>query len=321
MPQPTASDVHVNMPLTNISVAWAQDQREFIADRVFPVVPVQRQSNRYYVYDRDNWFRAQAEKRAPAAESAGGGFTIDNTPTYFADVFAFHKDVDDQIRANADSVINIDRDATEFVTRDLMLKKELVWAATYFTTGVWTGSTTGTDVTPGTLWDAGGSTPIEDMRAELLSTKRRTGFRANKVAMGEEVWNVLQDHPDFLDRIKYTQTAIVTTGLLAAVLGVDEVLVAGGVQNISIEGAAEDMQFIFGKSVLIVYAAPRAGLMTPTGGYTFAWVGLFGAGALGLRILRFRMEHLKSDRVEGEMAFAQKVVAPEMGAFMTGVIS
>ena len=321
MPQPTASDVHVNMPLTNISVAWMQDQREFIADQVFPTVPVQNQSNRYYVYDRDNWFRAQAEKRAPASESAGSGFTVDNTPTYFADVFAFHKDVDDQIRANSDSVINIDRDATEFVTRDLMLKKELIWAATYFTTGVWTGSTTGTDVTPGTLWDAGGSTPIEDMRAELLSTKRRTGFRANVVAMGEEVWNVLQDHPDFLDRIKYTQTAIVTTGLLAAVLGVDKVLIAGGVQNVSIEGAAEDMQFIFGKSVLIVYAAPRAGLMTPTGGYTFAWVGLFGAGALGTRILRFRMEHLKSDRVEGEMAFAQKVVAPEMGAFMTGVIS
>lgn len=321
MPQPTASDVHVNMPLTNISVAWMQDQREFIADQVFPTVPVQNQSNRYYVYDRDNWFRAQAEKRAPASESAGSGFTIDNTPTYFADVFAFHKDVDDQIRANSDSVINIDRDATEFVTRDLMLKKELIWAATYFTTGVWTGSTTGGDVTPGVLWDAGGSTPIEDMRAELLSTKRRTGFRANVVAMGEEVWNVLQDHPDFLDRIKYTQTAIVTTGLLAAVLGVDKVLIAGGVQNVSIEGAAEDMQFIFGKSVLIVYAAPRAGLMTPTGGYTFAWVGLFGAGALGTRILRFRMEHLKSDRVEGEMAFAQKVVAPEMGAFMTGVIS
>ena len=321
MPQPTASDVHVNMPLTSISIAWMQDQREFVADRAFPTVNVQHQANRYYVYDRDNWFRAQAEKRALSSESAGSGFTLDNTPTYFADVFAFHKDVDDQVRANQDQVIDIDRDATEFVSRDLMLKRELTWAARYFTTGVWTGSTTGTDVTPATLWDAGGSTPIEDMRAQLLATKRRTGFRANKIIMGEEVWNVLQDHPDFLERIKFTQTAIVTTGLLAAVLGIDEVMVAGGVQNVSIEGAAEDMQFIFGKSVLIVYAAPRAGLLTPTAGYTFAWVGLFGAGALGTRILRFRMQHLKSDRVEGEMAYDQKVVAPEMGAFLTGVIS
>ncbi len=321
MAQPTAYDVHVNMPLTSMSVAWLQDQREFIADVMFPTILVQKQSDRYYVYDRDNWFRAKAEKRALSSESAGGGYTVDSTPTYFADVYAFHKDVDDQIRANQDSVLDVDREATEFVSRDLMLKKELLWAARYFTTGIWIGSTTGTDVTPGVLWDAAGSTPIEDMRAQLLSTKRRTGFRANKIAMGEEVWNVLQDHPDFLERIKYTQTAVISTGLLAAVLGVDSIHVAGGVQNISIEGAAEDMQFIFGKSLLIVYAAPRAGLLTPTGGYTFAWSGLFGAGAAGSRIMRFRMQHLKSDRVEGEMSFDQKVVAPEMGAFLTGVIS
>jgi hypothetical protein len=74
MPQPTASDAHVNMPLTATSVAWMQDQREFVNDRVFPVVPVQKQSDRYYVYDRDNWFRAQAEKRALSSESAGSGF-------------------------------------------------------------------------------------------------------------------------------------------------------------------------------------------------------------------------------------------------------
>lgn len=321
MPQPTASDVHVNAPLTSISVAWQQDDREFIADDVFPVVPVRHQGNRYYVYNRDNWFRAQAEKRGVSRESAGSGFTVDNTPTYFADVYAFHKDVDDQIRANQDAVIDLDRDATEFVTRDLKLKKELTWAAKFFTTGVWTGSTTGTDITPGILWDAGGSNPIEDIRAQLLSTKRRTGFRASKVVMGEEVWNVLQDHPDFLSRIQYTQTAIVTTGLLAAVLGVDDVMIAGAVQNTAIEGAAEDMQFIFGKNLLVVYAPPRAGLMTPSGGYTFAWTGLFGAGALGTRIMRFRMEHLKSDRVEGEMSYDQKVVASEMGAFFSGVIS
>ncbi|MCK4795505.1 MAG: major capsid protein [Desulfobacteraceae bacterium] len=321
MPQPTPSDAHVNAPLTSISIAWMQDENEFIADKVFPQVSVKKQSDRYYKYDRDNWFRAKAQIRAPSTESAGGGYTVDNTPTYYADVYAFHIDVDDQLRANADSVLSPDRDATEFVTRDLSLKKELTWAARYFTTGVWTGSTTGGDVTPGTLWDAAASTPIEDLRAQLLATKRRTGFRANKVTMSDEVWNVLQDHPDFLDRIKYTQTAVVAASLLAAVLAVDEVLIAGSVNNIAIEGAAEDMQFIFGKNVLVSYAAKRPGLMTPTAGYTFAWSGLFGAGAAGARVLRFRMEHLKSDRVEGEMAYDQKVVAPEMGAFLAGVIS
>jgi hypothetical protein len=320
MPQPTLSDVHVNAPLTSLSVAWIQDTAEYVADSVFRNVNVQKKSDVYYKFDRGNWFRAQARKRAPGTESAGSGYTH-TTDSYVCDVYAFHKDVDDQIRANADSVLSPDREATEFVTSDLMLKKELLWAANFFGTSIWTGSTTGGDVTPGTLWDAGGSTPIEDLRAQLLATKRRTSKRANTLTMGEEVWNVLQDHPDFLERIKYTEVGIVSEDLLASVLGIDQVFVAGGVENISIENAAEDMQFIFGKNVLLSYSPKRPGLMTPAAGYTFAWVGMFGAGALGTRIKRFRMEPLASDRVEGEMAFAQKVVASEMGAFLTGVIS
>lgn len=321
MAQPTQSDVHVNAPLTNISIAWMQNQDEFVSDKVFPTVPVSKQSDRYYKYDRKNWFKAKALERAPSTESAGSGYTVDSTPTYFAREYAIHKDIDDGIRANADSMLNPDREATEFVTRDLALKREVLWAAKYFVTGVWTGSSTGTDVTPSVLWDAAGSTPIEDLRLQLIALKRRTGFRGNKITMGDEVWNVLQDHPDFLDRIKYTQKGIVTVDLLAAVLGVAQVLIAGGVQDTAAEGATESMAFIIGKSVMICYAAPSPGLMTPSAGYTFAWTGMYGANAMGGRVLRFRMDPIRSDRVEGEMAFDQKVVAPEMGAFLSLVIS
>lgn len=321
MPQPTASDVHVNKPLTDISIAWLQDMSEFVADRAFRVVPVNHQSDRYYKYTRKNWFQAGARKRAPSTESAGGGYELDNTPTYFADVWAFHKDVDDQIRANADAVLDLDVEATEFVTRDLALKREILWAGQQFTTGIWTGSTTGGDITPSTLWDAVGSTPIADMRAQLVAAKRRTGFRPNVVIMGEEVWAILQDHPDFLERIKFTQTAVVGTDLLASVLGVEEVLIAGGVQDVAEQGAAEDMQFVFGKSLLLMYRPPRPGIMTPAAGYTFSWTGYFGANAIGGRIKRFRIDTIASDRVEGEMAFDFKLVAPEMGVFFSGVIS
>lgn len=322
MPQPTVSDVHVNMPLTNVSIAWLQDQdADYVADKMFPVLPVKKQSDRYYTYDRQPWFQAHSQKRAAGAESAGSGYTLNATPTYYCDKYALHHDIDDDIRANADDVLNPDREATIFVTRDLVLRRELTWAAKYFTTGVWTGSSSGGDVTPSTLWDTTGSTPIEDMRAQFLATKKRTGYRANAMALGEEVWNVLQDHPDFTDRIKYTEKAIVTQDLVASLLGISKVLVAGGIQDTAHEGAAESMAFIVGKSVLIVYSAPSPGIMTPTAGFTFAWTGLFGANAVGGRIKRFRMEALSSDRIEGEMAYDQKLVAAEMGAFLSGVIS
>src|SRR4051812_42443060 len=128
MPNPTASDVHVNVPLTNISIAWVQQQNAFVAAQVFPNVPVQQQSNRYFTYQRDDFYRTEAAVRAPGTESAGSGWRIDNTPSYFANVLSVHKDVDDQIRANADSVISMDRDATLWVTQQMMVKRDVDWA-------------------------------------------------------------------------------------------------------------------------------------------------------------------------------------------------
>ena len=239
MPNPTASDVHVNAALTNISVAYMQEDNSFVADRVFPVIPVPKQSDRYFVYNKGDFFRAEATLRAPGTASAGAGFNIDNTPSYFADVYAIHKDIDDQIRANSDAAINPDRDATLFVTQQLMLRRELVWANTFFTNGIWTGGIQAGggagDVQVADLlngaWSAAGSTPIEDVDKQADNMMRLTGYRPNKMVVGTQVHRVLKNHPDVLDRIRYTQEGIVTEQLLASLLGVDEYMVARATNN------------------------------------------------------------------------------------------
>lgn len=331
MPNPTASDVHVNVPLTNISIGWIQKQDAFVADQAFPNVPVPNQSNRYYTYQRDDWYRAEAQLRAPGTESAGGGWRLDNTPTYSALVYAVHKDIDDQVRANEDSVISMDRDAALWVAQQLMVKRDKVWAAQYFAGGnVWTGGTAGTDQT-GVLgapvgaqfkqWDVAGSTPIEDIRKQRILVAEKTGYRPNKLVLGAHVWRVLQDHPEFLDRIKYTQRGMVTTDLLAAVLELDQVIVAYGVEATNVETQTAVYSFIFGKNALLAYANPSPSLMSPSAGYTFSWTGYLGAGVNGTRVKSFRMEQLSSDRIEGEMAFDMKVVSAELGVFFTGAVS
>lgn len=121
MPQPTQNQVHVDAILTNISVAYMQKQDNFIASKVFPIVPVSKQSDKFFTYTKNDWFRDEAQRRADATESAGGGYGL-STDTYQADVYAFHKDIGDQTRANADAPINVDREATEFVTSRIALK-------------------------------------------------------------------------------------------------------------------------------------------------------------------------------------------------------
>jgi hypothetical protein len=319
MSQPTRSDVHVNRPLTNISIAYIQNSADFIADKVFPVVPVAKQADRYFVYDKDYWFRTQAEKRGPGSESAGSGFHVDNTPSYFADVYAHHMDVSDQVRTNADDPLNMDRDATMFVTQNLILKREKIFMGRYMKTGVWTGA--GGDFTPAVKWDASGSNPMLDIDLLKASIKASTGFLPNTLVVSNDVFFALRNNAVVLDRIKYTQRGIITEELLAALFGVQKFLVASAVLNSAQEGVAGSYNYLTNKSFLLTYSNAAPSILQPSAGYVFSWQGLFGAGAQGNRIKTFRMEHLESDRIEGEMSFDMKLVGADLGVYGNAVIS
>lgn len=324
MAQPTRSDVHVSRPLTNISIAYIQKATDFVADKIFPVVPVAKQADRYFVYNKSYWFSTRAEKRAPSSESAGSGFDVDNTPNYFCDVFAVHMDVDDQIRANADEPLNMDRDATQFVTQQMMLKRELTFMSKYLATGTWQGflvSGSAVDFAPAThsstskKWDESGSDPLKDVSMLQQAMKSQTGYMGNVLAVTMNVHTALLNHAVILDRIKYTQKGIITEDLLAALFNVSKYVVIQAVKNTANEktSGAGTYAFVESNKILLAYAAPAPSILQPSAGYIFAWKGLFGAGAQGNRISSFRMEHKKSDRIEGEMAYDQKQVSADLG--------
>jgi hypothetical protein len=330
MPQPTRSDVHVNRPLTNISIAYIQRAQDFIADKVFPIVPVMKQSDRYFVYDQGYWFQTAAQKRAPSTESAGSGFDLDNTPTYFCDVWAVHKDVDDQTRANADQPLDLDRDATLYVTQQMLLRREIQFAASYMTTGIWSGfqvSGSPTDFQPNTngkgYWDSSTSNPMADIDFLKQAIKSQTGFLPNTLIVSNDVFFALRNNASVLDRIKYTQRGVVSEELLANLFGVEKFLVSSVVQNTAQETAPPNTgtySYLSSNNFLLVYANPAPSILQPSGGYVFSWQGLFGAGAQGNRIMTFRMEQLKSDRIEGEMSFAMKLIGANLGVYGLNVL-
>ena len=318
MPQPTRSDVHVNKPLTNISTAYIQKASDFVADKVFPVVPVMKQSDLYFTYDKSYWFKTQSQKRAPSTESAGSSYKVEANTTYFCDVWAVHKDVDDQTRANQDQPLDLDRDATMFVTQQNLLRREKQFVAKYVQANTWTGAA---DFTPSTLWSASGSDPINDIDKKKSAIKQATGYLPNTLLVTPDVFFALKNNALVLDRIKYTQRAIVTEDLLAALFGVEKFLVMWVTEDTAADNQTSSMSYLAAKSGLLVYSAPAPSILQPSGGYTFSWNGLFGAGAQGNRIMSFRMEHLKSDRIEGEMAFDQKLVGSDLGVFLKDVIA
>lgn len=321
MPNPTRSSVHVDRPLTNISVAYARSMG-FVGREVFPAVPVASKSDSFFVYDKGDWLRAEAEQRAPGTESAGGGFRI-TTDTYNAKVYAFHKDVDDQTLANADAPLALRADAARYATRKIVLQSEIDWQTNFFTTGKWGTDRTGVAATPtGTQflqWDQSGADPIGDVTDSNLDIEAATGYHPNVVVAQSRVTRGIKENADVIDRIKYTETGIVTTDLLAAVFDVDAYFNASAVQNSANEGATASVDYILGKGLLTTYRAPSPSLMEPSGGYTFVWNGLTGS-VEGIQTKTFRMEHLEADRVEVQGAWDQRLVASDVGVFFDAAV-
>lgn len=336
--RPSRSDVHVNRPLSNISLAFVQSADNFVASRVFQNVPVAKQSDAYFRYDRGDWNRDEMAYRAPATETRGIGYGID-TDTYYAKVYGLHRDIDDQVRSNADDPINLDRDATELLTMKALISREVTWAATYFVAGAWSWEFDGVASSPtavGSLdptdnannnvlqWNDGSSTPIEDVRFAKRYMLQQTGFMPNTMTLGRPVYDYLVDHPDIvgrLDRGQTTGVAKANKAALASLFEVDEILVMDSIKNTAKQGATATHSFIGGKHALLSYRPARPGLMTPAAGYTFSWTGLFGSSAEAGRVSRFRMENLKSDRVEIEMAWDMKKVAAALGFFFEGIVA
>ena len=334
MPNPTISDIHIDAALTDLSIAFAQ-RSSFKARMAFPVVPVLKQSNKFFTYDKGDWLRSDAGPRAPGAESPGGGWRISND-NYFCDRDAsLHFDISDPERANADSAIDLDQDGTEYITEQVMLKEEKDWLAANFVAGVWDGASSSTDMTglaaPASTatnflhWNDVASTPIEDIDGEATAIAEKNGGnkRPNSLFLGPFVWTAIKHHPDIVDRIKHTQTGIVTEQLVAQLLGLDRVEVFWGTETTSIEGATDTFGFLAGRAALLAYVAPRPGLRVASAGYTFVWTqpGQIAAPTEGVRIKRFRIERNESDRIEGDHWYDHKVIASSLAAFFATAVS
>jgi len=325
MPQPNISQVHVDAILTNASVAYIQSADNFIANKVFPIVPVDKQSNLYFKYTKDDWFRDDAQVRADGTEAATSGYGL-TTDSYYAYVYAIKKAVGDQTMANFDNPLDPLRDASKFTAQLILNRMEAQFVTDFVKTGVWGADFAGVAGSPSTgefkQWsDLANSDPIQDVenwKATILST---TGFEANKLVLGYDVYKTLRNHPDVIDRVKYTGNSVPDTAYLAQLFGLEEVLVAKAVKNTANEGATGSFSFTFGKSAVLVHSAPAPGLLTPSAGYSFQWTGVSEGLGLTVGTKQYRLEQNASTYVESQVAFANKVVAPDLGVFAGTVVA
>jgi hypothetical protein len=302
MAQPS-SKTGVPPILQNVSVQYRNPL--YVADRVFPLISNCPPEAKIARYLKGAWFRDEAKMRGPGSEAARGGYPVD-----FLDVvpkeYAFAKEVPDEDRevANAQGgpPLQPDQDAIAFATDKLLMKREILCQALINAT-VWSGvAATGEDAQG--LWAPPGSTNtlIADVKLRKETIRSATGIYPNVLLMDATTFSYVTECDAVLDKIKYTQKGVLTADLLASILGLDEVLVAGAIKSTAKElktgldftaapiwtvNTTKGMGFLF-------YRPPNPGLKVPSAGY-IARSGLFPEG---IRVETWREDSKHQDVYE-----------------------
>jgi hypothetical protein len=313
MANPGLADVHIDAALTDYSRAYFQAAEGFVWNKVAPLIPTMKQSDKYFVYDIAETARSDARKRAPGTESALRDYTL-SQDSFFADVWSIGMDISEQVLANADDPLDPEQDAVRVLTEDIMIRLEQEFASTFFSTSIW-----GTDDTDEN-WSSDASDPIGALLSGINTVRGNTGYTPNTLVLGAASWyNALANHPDILSRIPSNLPQIATPQFLANLIGVQNVYVAQSIRNTAQENLTASFSDNLGAHALLCYVAPNPGPRTATAAAAFNWTGLTGAAG-GIRTLRNEIPHKDAfPRIEVQTALDFKVVGSDLGYFFSAV--
>lgn len=314
MTLPSINDVQAVDPVqTNILVGYMQADNRFVADRVFPGVPVEKDSGTYYIFTKKYWFLDEMEERAPGQPFARATYGVE-TDTFKTLQWALDNALPDEIRANSQVPMSLEEAGLRLLAQRALIRKERLFSTDFMKTGVWgTSNTTATD------WDDfSAGDPVKDIIEAVRVISLNTGKTANTIVLGHIVHNALVNHPDLLDRLKYTQTIGISTveGALADIFGLDNYWVGKASYNSANEAASFSGTAIIDDDALVCYVTPNPGLFDATAGMTFSWDG---GGGMGM-VASYRDQARKSDIQQFQMQWDQKITASDVGYIFLDIV-
>ena len=315
MTQPTSSEVQVVDPvLSNMLVGYMQADDRFIASRLFPIVPTDKQSSTFYSFTKKYWFLDNMKLRAPGGQFARNGYGVSSSTTY-ANLWGLEHPIADEVRNNSQLPMSLEQAGVQWLAQQSLIRKERAFASDFMAASVW-GTT---DNNSATDWDDySQSDPVNDVLTARRTISNNTGNDGNTMALGYIVHQALVNHPDIVDRVKYVQTATLASveNALAACFGVANYWVGKASYNSANEGQTFSASAIIDDDCLVCYVTPTPGIMVASAGYTFAWEGGGGQGA----ITTYREQSIKSDVLQNSEAWDQKVVASDVGYIFLDIV-
>lgn len=330
MTTPLAADVHIVSPLTNLAIAYMQDASKFQANLLAPLVPVSKQSDSYFIYDKAAWNRDDFKRREPGAAYPRAGFKMSNT-NYTCVGYGLEYPLPDEIRKNFDSPLNADRSAVGHLMNKGLIRRERLFASSFMV-----GLTWGQDVTGGAsasstqvvYWDNPNATILTDIRNWCDNREQATGFRPNRLVINPAVETVMVNDPDIIDRWKATNSGPISLDAIAGLAGLGspgdpgKIVSIHAAYNSAAENVTHSGSWMFGDVALLMYVAPSPQIDAPSACYTFSWSEfdqIRGVGAAN--VTTYREEQTKSDIYRGDLFVDMKVTGSDLGVYFTDLLT
>ena len=314
------SDIHVNVPLSNMTVAYMQDTKDFIADKVFPVVPVSQISGRYFSFPKDSFLKNRAGKWTPGTKMHQTLFDVNNADTYSCQFRAIEYPMPWHFKAAADSQLQFEYAAMAHITQQLLLNREQEWATDFFAAGKWTTQPlAGTDFV---AWDNfGTSNPIEDVLTYKDTVFGLTAKMPNTLVLPYNVYTQLRLHPLIKEMYKFYQFPDVNESALAKIFDVDKVLIARALSMNTADGSGDPLTVsnVYGKNAWLGYVPDAPGLMSPASGYIFSWNAM--TAGFQIAVEKIPDQRDKVDYLQAVMSYDQKLIGADLGCFFRSVMT
>lgn len=266
---PTLAQRRVVDPiLTNVVQGYVHP--EHVGMHLFPRVPVNVAGGKVIEFNKES-FRLYNTQRAPGTPAKRIKFGYEGKP-YALENHALEALVPKEHMREAEQVPGIDlASRSTKLTMDAELLGLEVQQATLATTLANYDANNRVTLSGTDQWnDYSNSDPKADIKAAREAVRSKIGVYPNVMVISAKAFNELSDHPAVLEKIKYTQAAIITPDLLAKVFDLDKVVVGKGVYSDD-SGAFVD---IWGVHVVLAYVPKSiAGAEQPSYGFTYTMRG------------------------------------------------
>jgi len=306
MPQVTdVRDVILVDPvLTQVAIGYRVQGA--VAENLLPTLPVSSVSGQIAKFGKDA-FRRESAKRGRGSQSKRVQWSVESVK-FFCEEYSLEVAVDDRDVAASQNPIDPFVAATTRLVDTLTLDAE-VRARDVI---VNTLTTEGYRTVPSTKWDQANSTPINDMKNAINEIARRIAVRPTTVVISRPVWEVLIEHPQVADRLKFTN-ATFSTEILARWLEVREIVIGDMVMDTSVEGEAPNLQYVWGDRVVIAYVPQRPAINQPAFGYRPTFTNFV--------VERYREEASRSTIIRVRHEVTEVITAAEAAHLLDDVLA